>query len=88
MARGRQRPLTEEEKSYMQQRRVEARREKEEAVAMLENNPQLQRSAFWRSVDPETAQAVSDAIRRAQREIKQREIDRLQKRIDELQEDI
>lgn len=88
MARGRQNPLTEEEKAYMQQRRIEARREKEEAMAMLENNPQILRSAFWRSVDADTAQAVADAIKRAQKEIKQREIERLQQRINKLQDDM
>lgn len=88
MPRGRQRPLTEEEKNYMKQRRTEARREKEEAVAMLENNPQLKRSSFWRSVDSETVRGVSDAIKRAEKEINQREIKRLEKKISKLREDV
>lgn len=86
MARGRQHPLTDEEKNYMKQRRAEARREKEEAMAMLENNPQLKRSSFWRSVDAETVKEVSDAIKRAEKELKQREIKRLEKKISKLRE--
>ncbi|MFW5893863.1 MAG: hypothetical protein ACOCUY_01885 [Verrucomicrobiota bacterium] len=88
MPRGRQHPLTDEEKNYMKQRRAEARREKEEAMAMLENNPQLKRSSFWRSVDSDTVKEVSDAIKRADKELKQREINRLEKKLNKLREDV
>ena len=88
MAPGRQRPLTDEEKEYMQRRRVEARKEKEDAIAMLENNPQFCKPSFWRSLDPDIVQDVQEAIRRSQKEQKKREIERLQKRIDELQGDL
>lgn len=88
MAKGRNRPLTDEEKAYMQQRRVEARREKEEAKKALQGNPQFTRGAFWKSVDPEVANAVSEAIRQAQRDIKRGEIRRLEKKIKTLREDV
>ena len=88
MAKGRNRPLTDEEKAYMQQRRVEARREKEEAKKVLQENPQFIRGTFWKSVDPDLANAVSEAIRQAQRDVKRDEIRRLEKKIEALREDI
>lgn len=88
MARGRQRPLTQEEKDYMQKRRAEARREKEEAIAALNGNPQFTKPTFWRSVDAETVQAVQSAIRDGLKQVKKREIKKLERRINKLREDM
>ena len=82
------RKLTEAEKERMQKARREARRQKDEAIELLERNPQFQHPKFWMSVDYKIVEEVREAMEKARTSQAKTRIKELEKELAELKSDV
>jgi hypothetical protein len=81
-------PLSDDQKAKMQSARRTTAQDRQAAQAALETNVQFTDPKFWARVSREFQEEVLAAIRKAQRSEKKAEIERLRKKIEELEAEV
>jgi len=82
------RELTDEHIRKMQDARVQAREEKKEAVEVVQNNPQLGNSKFWKAIDFDKIVAIKNAIEEYLSSQKLDRIRELEKELEDLKREL
>jgi len=77
--------LTAKEKAAMQKARVETKQARAAALECLRSNAQFVNPKFWKAVDAELAEAVLDAIRKAEDTRRKKRIAQLKAELAELE---